>query len=78
MRKTYQRCFDQSDLDINQRSLWTCEGRVSTPPLVSQPSMRGIASEFIVKHTVEHVDCWRRLNFDHLCRLNFDQGLLLT
>jgi len=22
--------------------------------------------------------CWRRLNFDHLCRLNFDQGLLLT
>ena len=24
------------------------------------------------------VACWRRLNFDHLCRLNFDQGLLLT
>jgi len=23
-------------------------------------------------------NCWRRLNFDHLCRLNFDQGLLLT
>ena len=23
-------------------------------------------------------DCWRRLNLDHLCRLNFDQGLLLT
>lgn len=22
--------------------------------------------------------CWRRLNLDHLCRLNFDQGLLLT
>lgn len=22
--------------------------------------------------------CWRRLNTDHLCRLNFDQGLLLT
>jgi thioredoxin reductase len=21
--------------------------------------------------------CWRRLNFDHLCRLNLDQGLLL-
>ncbi len=20
--------------------------------------------------------CWRRLNLDHLCRLNFDQGLL--
>ena len=23
-------------------------------------------------------DCWRRTNIDHLCRLNFDQGLLLT
>ena len=23
-------------------------------------------------------DCWRRLNFDHLCRLNLDQGLLLV
>ena len=22
--------------------------------------------------------CWRRLNTDHLCRLNIDQGLLLT
>ncbi|RFO94662.1 hypothetical protein DIC66_22405 [Rhodoferax lacus] len=22
--------------------------------------------------------CWRRLNLDHLCRSNFDQGLLLT
>jgi len=22
--------------------------------------------------------CWRRLNFDHLCRLNLDQGLLLV
>lgn len=22
--------------------------------------------------------CWRRLNFDHLCRLNLDQGLLLA
>ena len=22
--------------------------------------------------------CWRRLNIDHLCRLNFDQGLLLA
>ena len=24
------------------------------------------------------LDCWRRLNFDHLCRLNLDQGLLLV
>ena len=24
------------------------------------------------------MDCWRRLNFDHLCRLNLDQGLLLV
>ena len=24
------------------------------------------------------VECWRRLNTDHLCRLNIDQGLLLT
>ena len=24
------------------------------------------------------VNCWRRLNTDHLCRLNIDQGLLLT
>ena len=23
-------------------------------------------------------ECWRRLNFDHLCRLNLDQGLLLV
>jgi hypothetical protein len=22
--------------------------------------------------------CWRRLNFDHLCRLNLDQGLVLV
>jgi hypothetical protein len=22
--------------------------------------------------------CWRRLNLDHLCRLNFDQGLKLA
>ena len=25
-----------------------------------------------------HLTCWRRLNFDHLCRLNLDQGLLLV
>ena len=23
-------------------------------------------------------ECWRRMNFDHLCRFNIDQGLLLT
>jgi hypothetical protein len=28
--------------------------------------------------TLSVLMCWRRLNFDHLCRLNFDQGLLLT
>ena len=22
--------------------------------------------------------CWRRMNFEHLCRFNIDQGLLLT
>jgi len=22
--------------------------------------------------------CWRRLNFDHLCRFKIDQGLLLV
>jgi type I restriction enzyme R subunit len=28
--------------------------------------------------SLQKIECWRRLNFDHLCRLNFDQGLLLT
>ncbi|MEO6023958.1 MAG: hypothetical protein ABIP64_12735, partial [Burkholderiales bacterium] len=31
-----------------------------------------------VQHTLQTLRCWRRLNLDHLCRLNFDQGLLLT
>jgi len=26
----------------------------------------------------EQLGCWRRLNFDHLCRLNLDQGLELV
>jgi len=29
-------------------------------------------------HTEKNNMCWRRLNFDHLCRLNLDQGLLLV
>ena len=34
--------------------------------------------ELIFKTTaVDESGCWRRLNFDHLCRLNLDQGLLL-
>jgi hypothetical protein len=24
------------------------------------------------------IACWRRSKFDHLCRLNFDQGLRLS
>jgi hypothetical protein len=41
----------------------------------------GIA--YVVARTVaggrqEGLACWRRLNFDHLCRLNLDQGLLLV
>jgi hypothetical protein len=31
-----------------------------------------------VLHKLERRVCWRRLNFDHLCRLNLDQGLLLV
>ena len=34
------------------------------------------AEHFDVKFTSR--ECWRRLNFDHLCRLNLDQGLLLV
>ena len=33
------------------------------------------------KEVIDYIrllDCWRRLNFDHLCRLNLDQGLLLV
>jgi len=26
----------------------------------------------------KQVRCWRRSKFDHLCRLNFDQGLGLS
>ena len=29
-------------------------------------------------HPLKDEQCWRRLNFDHLCRLNLDQGLLLV
>jgi hypothetical protein len=29
-------------------------------------------------HVNTGIECWRRLNFDHLCRLNLDQGLLLV
>jgi hypothetical protein len=35
-------------------------------------------SDFAEKSPLVDVDCWRRLNIDHLCRLNFDQGLLLA
>ena len=31
-----------------------------------------------LNHGGRAADCWRRLNFDHLCRLNLDQGLLLV
>jgi hypothetical protein len=31
-----------------------------------------------VKAGFKRGTCWRRLNFDHLCRLNLDQGLLLV
>ena len=30
------------------------------------------------KQNLSNDYCWRRLNTDHLYRLNFDQGLLLT
>ena len=30
------------------------------------------------KHLVYVHQCWRRLNFDHLCRFNLDQGLVLV
>ena len=36
---------------------------------------------FICKDDPEHLLymlCWRRFKTDHLCRLNIDQGLLLT
>lgn len=32
----------------------------------------------IDKLTHENAICWRRLNTDHLCQLNFDQGLKLA
>ena len=36
------------------------------------------AAVFLVQVLVLMTECWRRLNLDHLCRLNFDQGLLLA
>ena len=32
----------------------------------------------VYKSMLNDYVCWRRLNFDHLCRLNLDQGLLLV
>ena len=34
--------------------------------------------QLFVKSKSHIKSCWRRLNFDHLCRLNLDQGLLLV
>jgi hypothetical protein len=42
----------------------------------SRKELRMILSHDRINGVSRH--CWRRLNFDHLCRLNFDQGLLLT
>ncbi len=32
--------------------------------------------EFVQVAQCMGITCWRRSNIDHLCRLNFDQGLL--
>ena len=39
-----------------------------------EKSVRAVAQELHMSEGT--LRCWRRSNIDHLCRLNFDQGLL--
>ena len=39
-------------------------------PVAEVSARRGVSTHSLYKW------CWRRSNIDHLCRLNFDQGLL--
>ncbi len=46
-------------------------------PSLSQPPKPLVARSMVLSAAYDmYVKCWRRSNIDHLCRLNFDQGLL--
>ena len=76
--------------DTRQLTVVARNGDVAVGDLFLMPSRRGGRERFYVFRTSEYanvlnraidigdVACWRRLNFDHLCRLNLDQGLLLV
>ena len=50
----------------------TCDNQLIELRAVAERCGYTIVQEFVDS------GCWRRLNFDHLCRLNLDQGLLLV
>ena len=64
--------------------LWPCGLMMKLQYMAAQHARvkREEADTFKLMHAdlVERMSlaCWRRLNFDHLCRLNLDQGLLLV
>ena len=61
-------------LDARTRQAVTPPALISDEKIVMTDwELQDLAVQVVRDHL-----CWRRLNFDHLCRLNFDQGLLLT
>ncbi len=53
----------------------------STPPCSAATKRSGRLAVIVAQEAAEPfvtLDCCGRTNIDHLCRLNIDQGLLLT
>jgi protein O-GlcNAc transferase len=75
---------EYSDVDVAldpfpfSGGLTSCDALYMGVPVITMPSELPISRQTGSFLNAIGLNCWRRLNFDHLCRLNLDQGLLLV